>query len=221
MEITNWVKQLLGLVLHVANTSPPILGRSEFYKLKTQLLQRHGRLVAHDWQHIVKPCWGPDERGCGEKGCYRCRRRMYKPGVWMEFYVWLERWQLGGYEFHVPRERVYQYEGKELDPRPYNVIEGYINHDRYPNYLSKECALWLFLIFWPSVFREVFPHSGINLKYGRTPLVIIGHFCYLFESMRRRQYELAHSWDRRETDTDRWLSRLQQDRYLADFEPPF
>lgn len=154
-------KAIIGALLHVANSSPPVIGRRQFYDLKTSLLHRYGRLVTNEWQHIVKECWD-----C-EKGCRKCNRYGKGGGIWDEFWVWLELWELGGHSFHIPRQRTYS------DPGAARQIEGYIRHKSFKYYLPKECAMWLFLLYDRKTFRDVFGNSG---ACGRrfTPMVVIG-----------------------------------------------
>lgn len=200
------MKRLLGLFLHIANSSPPIIGRKEFYELKTRLLKRWGRLVANDWQHIVKECWNCEGRGT--IGCYRCRTYGMGDGIWDEFYVWLERWKLGNYEFHIPRERIRSGQAHVMWGAMAAPIEGYITHKRYPYYLSSECWYWLLIFFQPSLFWSCFGHAGhVCRKY--TPLVILGTWLFHLDMLRERQ---ARHGQFRESDTDRLIRDIEEDR---------
>lgn len=131
---------LIAWLLHRANARPPLTYRSEFYALKDRLLHRYGRRVGDDLQHIVKRCWnGP---------CWRCD----DTGIYDQFWVRLERWQLGGRLFHRPLERQ-----RLAVPGP-ATITGFIRHQDY-GALSAECALWLGLLFDRGLFWRVLASS--------------------------------------------------------------
>jgi hypothetical protein len=57
------LKRLLGFMLHVANTRPPILRTKDFYDLKTALLHRFGAPDGYDIQRITKTCYGCEGTG--------------------------------------------------------------------------------------------------------------------------------------------------------------
>jgi hypothetical protein len=98
--------------------------------MKDRLVARYGYLIGTDYQHILKPCWdGPCER-CGGTG------------VWTEFYVELDRWQIARWIFHRPMRRLIRICG---GPKAV-TIEGYIHHAGY-GALSVECALLLAILF--------------------------------------------------------------------------
>jgi hypothetical protein len=179
-------KRIIGLLLHIANSSPPILGREEFYAIKTKLLERYGTFVRNDLQYIEKGCFACD--GTGRYPAHYERgfcRRCWGSGLYEAFYVILRLYRLGDYEFHTPTKR--QYVTAE-DPARIPHVRGYIEHKRFRRYLSSECAYWLFLIYDRRTFRYVFGRSGhCSRKY--TPLVITSNLLY------RWRYGYR-SWDR-------------------------
>jgi hypothetical protein len=124
------IAMLVGWLLHRANAAPPRIGREAFYAMKDRLVARYGYLIGTDYQHILKPCWdGPCER-CGGTG------------VWTEFYVELDRWQIARWIFHRPMRRLIRICG---GPKAV-TIEGYIHHAGY-GALSVVCALLLAILF--------------------------------------------------------------------------
>ena len=111
-------KNLIAKLLHIANSDPPIVRKKEFYEIKDAILKKHGTFVGHQVQHIKKSCWSCGGTGiwtgydngfkwveCPPRKCYRCR-----DGVYDEFWVLLELYQFGGYEFHRPVKRTPDYE---------------------------------------------------------------------------------------------------------------
>lgn len=184
--VTRRLENLLGNVLHCANSGPSLAIRSRFYALKERILQRYGTGDGFDVQHIVKECWNCDGTGRVYEDmfhlgvttsifmgkCHRCT-----DGVYEQFWVRLERHRLGEHVFHTPRERYYQ------DPElvlQHPVIEGYVRHREYPGHLPAEAALWLFLVFEPRTFFKVL--GGIGFNKARTPLCALSTL--LFEASR-------------------------------------
>lgn len=146
-------KKSLGSVLNAANSSPDLVDRFWFYGMKDRILKRFGKRVAWDKQHIVKECWSCFGSGSYSmyESCWKCRGT----GVFDEFWVLLEVWNLGGYEFHRPVERIWKGEYFTVinglpsvlcDFR--NKIEGVIRHDRHT---YAKAAFWLLAwMFTPS-----------------------------------------------------------------------
>ena len=84
--------------------------------------------------------------------CYRCN-----DGVYDEFWVLLELYEFGGYEFHRPVKRTRIMNemaeyclGPLFGSKP--MIEGYVEHKKYPFGLMREAAYWLFLFYRPGVY---------------------------------------------------------------------
>jgi hypothetical protein len=139
-------KRLLGRFLHLANSDPGFGDeRKAFYAIKDRILTRWGEPDGTDVQHIAgKTCFGCDGTGqfvhySGDQDyCERCGGS----GWWRHpAWVVLQRYRLGGYSFHIPRERVYH------EPQP-NVtnIEGFVQHADY-GVKARDAWLWLALIF--------------------------------------------------------------------------
>lgn len=135
---------LLATLLHYANADPHFLHRADFYALKHCLLKRYGRFAGHDIQEIRKECYGRRDRwygdweGCPGEKCPKCGGT----GVFDIRWFRLERWEWGGYTFHVPSG-----ESRKI-PSPYppkGMICGRITHPDYGR-ASHEAALWLYLL---------------------------------------------------------------------------
>ena len=84
--------------------------------------------------------------------CYRC-----KGGVYDEFWVLLELYEFGGYEFHLPVKRTRDlnslsehFLGHLFGSLP--MIDGYVKHKKYPHGLMREAAYWLFLFYNPKAY---------------------------------------------------------------------
>jgi hypothetical protein len=141
-------RRLLGWLLHRANSSPPLTGRTEFYALKDRLLARYGTPDGEDVQHIADGCWGCDGTGRYDGSGYRCRK-CWDTGVYRERWTRLVRWTLGGYRFHTiaPRQDVW-------GPGTPASIEGRVARRDYGR-LAAECQLWLALALDRRLFRRL------------------------------------------------------------------
>lgn len=168
-------QKIIGLFLHIANSSPPFLWKDEFYSIKRALLKRYGAFVGREIQHIEKTCYTCDGTGIYyyyrswdgsihyKELCYRC-----KNGIYAEYWVLLDKFKLGKYYFHIPRGRTTVIKEGE------QVIKGYIKHAQYKHHLTDECSYWLALLFYPRLFLRHFGkirHCGA--KY--TPMVILNN----------------------------------------------
>jgi hypothetical protein len=163
------VVPLIGWLLHTANTHPPVNQREGFYALKQHLLERYGRRVGSDLQHITKPCWdGP---------CARC----WGTGIWEELWVILERWQFGRYVFYRPLERLH----KAPDLTATETITGYIRHAD-PGPLATECALWLALRFDRALFWRMLTCAS-HLRWTAWPLTFLQQAGYRLRRLWRRR----------------------------------
>ncbi len=128
-------ERILARLLHLANSSPPICRRDEFYALKDRLLLRYAeRLPKDQIQEIKKECWGRYQEGCPGPSCRRCGGS----GVWDLFCVRLAVYQWGRYRFHRPIERRCR-----LSAAP--DIIGYVKHKDYGR-KPREAVLWLYLL---------------------------------------------------------------------------
>jgi hypothetical protein len=170
-----FVENILGLLLHIANSKPNSVARHPFYALKVKLLQQYGRLIGYDLQHIVYHCWN-----C-EAGCERCNTQGCGNGVWEQVWVRLERWQMGTYIFNVPIRRTF------YDPEEKVTLEGFVKHKLYPYHLSAECAYLLFLLFEPRLFVRTLvrnEYQGIKV----TPLVWIATILFYLRKYTHRDW---------------------------------
>lgn len=132
---------MLATLLHYANADAPFLHRTEFYALKTRLLERYGTKTAIETQEIRKKCWGwrdeyGGDKGCRGDDCTKCGGT----GVYSLRWVKLERWQWCGYVFHRP----IGYQFNPPDPTTVKIF-GRIEHADYGR-ASQEAALWLYLL---------------------------------------------------------------------------
>jgi hypothetical protein len=127
--------------------------RFEAYQVKDRILRRHGHLVGHDIQHIVKRCYDCGGAGEYEDGCrcYRCSGT----GVFDEFWVRLERWEFAGRIFHRPIDRMSR--PRFRDGRP--VIEGRIAHAHVADGAGDEAILWLLLFYDRRAWRRLMRSS--------------------------------------------------------------
>ena len=135
----------LATVLKHANSCPPLMSdeREDFYKLKQAILEKYGKIVGYDVQHIVKRCWSCRDGWIYEYGdnfpsdeCRRCTR-----GIYSERFILLERWALGSKIFHRPIGTT--------DRRDV-TIEGTIQHR--PSRLALAARRVLCLLWYPSLY---------------------------------------------------------------------
>lgn len=160
-------QKIIGLFLHIANSSPPLGFRREFYQLKEKLLKKYGASCGYDIQHIRKTCRTCDGTGVYRHGGYREHCCRCNNGVYEEFYVVLQKYHISKYLFHIPGGKIY---------KPYylrTTIEGYIQHNSY-GYLSDECFYWLALFFAPQLFIRAIGVVGFPCR-RYTPMVILGN----------------------------------------------
>lgn len=158
--------KILFWLIHAANTDP--WQKDLFYYFKDKVLKKYGKRVSLDQQHIIKKCWSCSEGITdGYYNGYCFVDQPYHPctkcngtGKFDEFWVLLEVWTLGKYEFHKPVERVQNCECfnfKNSTPAITmgirNFIEGYIKHDPHPR---AKLAFWvLAFIYIPRwAFKE-------------------------------------------------------------------
>ena len=126
-----WWHQPIARLLWLANCDAKSWAdhrRYPFYRLKQQILERHGVEGHVHWQEIKHKCWS-----CGGTGnwghwrddggdwCYKCNGT----GVHRKFYVRLQTYKFGRYEFHVPGERF-----DEIPDDAAIVITGVIEHTK-------------------------------------------------------------------------------------------
>lgn len=146
--------KLIAILLHHANRASNIFGdKKAFYTEKERLLKKHGTFLGYEIQHIAgKKCFSCD--GSGDEwdyyqeilgSCSSCIDGWYK----QPFTSVLEKYQLMGFYFHIPKERIYSYNKGSL--KLYNVvgeIDGYITH-KEPNTLLVKL---FYIVFLPNVF---------------------------------------------------------------------
>lgn len=178
--------EMIGRLLHVANSYPGCIDKRRFYAMKDRILSRFGIEDGFDIQHIEgKQCWSCDGTGglWEPGGCWRCLDGWYKRPVW----VTLQRYKLGRYTFHLPRERSYE------KPEPdVTRITGYVEHPDYGYDKPRWATILLGLVFDRELANE-----GIRDVMRRLRLVRV---------MSRRCLECRrHLWS-----TKRWRCRSCQ-----------
>lgn len=193
-------------LLHIANSSPPHR-KMEFYALKERLLRAYGTLLGYDCQHVEKECWTCEGTGVYKEWVYYkgqevlakrepCRR--CNDGVYSEFWVLLEAWKWGPYEFHTPIDRSYSPKWWDAGPDGQPTrrrIEGYIRHRHPGGHLGKEAAYRLYLRFEPRLFLQSLGKSGPHRP--QTPLVFIAKVAWEIRCMWKKPGYLAarlRSW---------------------------
>ena len=183
------IRHIVGWLLHYANKD----GDKQFYGLKNRLLHSYGVKVGVEMQHIKKKCWSCHETGvftrvleCGDMmpvPCWRC----YATGIYEEFWVRLDKYKIGKWYFHIPIERMnaykHQKEGKELP-----IIEGYIRHKRPKHEISRECVLWLYLLFDRKIFWYELGHY--RHRKIRTPLLLLNNTVFVIQRLQIDNDEL-------------------------------
>jgi hypothetical protein len=170
-----FLKKLLGFLLNLANRGAH--RRTDFYMLKDRLLKQHGTFLCTDVQHVKKLCWTCQGSGYADgQLCWHCR-----DGVYDEFWTLLDKYGIGGYTFHLPRNKL------GYDPRQGELfeedaisvygeaIEGYITHDKPKYHLGEEAFWWLMWWFEPEYFMHYILRSGTYTGRIFTPMVRIAH----------------------------------------------
>ncbi len=162
-------KRILAWLLHNANADPLFIYKREFYKIKDTILQKHGiRTELYDLQHIQKECWtckGADSSSHPLEwgACMNCGgTRLY-----FDFWVILDIWILGKYEFHKPVLKLHRVSISELRLKyqissQRKVIDDYITHR--PKVWCSDCGLILFLLYAPKLFWRAFGKVGFGRK---------------------------------------------------------
>lgn len=177
------ILNLLGFVLHIANSDPPRLRqpRDDFFDLKDAILKRYGTLLTAEIQHIKKECWLCGGSGKFERwdGNFEPCRKCGGTGIFDEFWVILSKYRLGRHCFHMP---VVKYHRRDLDAKGYRspegqMINGYVVHGHYRYHLSCECFYWLTLFFNPRFFlRSIGCSKCLGPRF--TPMVLMGNGIY-------------------------------------------
>ena len=201
----NWI---LGELLHLANSAPPLLWKNEFYAIKDQILFTHGHWEANHLQHILKECYTCEGSGkrqvqlmvLGELttlhsgNCPRCQGT----GKYQEFWTVLRSYRLGNRRFHSPIFGK-QYKREDMPALQFTEqIEGYIRHEHPKYYLNAEAAYWMALIYDRATFFRWFGHCG-HPSRKFTPMVILGTWLFNISQLRHIRYRIADkvSWWRR------------------------
>jgi hypothetical protein len=159
----------LAETLHRGNSAVPDFCRHSFYDAKKFLLSAFGVADGRDIQRIDKDCWRCFGKGTyttyryGEvydvEPCYKCNAT----GRFSSRMIWLDRFTLGHYQFHVPVP------GVDFGPEAKPTIIGKIEHVRYAD--ATECAATLAWLFNRDALRnEVlsWPHAAMIYEYPLT-----------------------------------------------------
>lgn len=183
--LTTFICYILGELLFLANSDPPLPQKRAFYSMKNTILERWASVVEVDLQHIVKPCYYCNGTGWVTRNKYGADDVLYarfevcprcgRTGKYDEFWVYLFRYRLGGHEFHSPFLRT------RLPVEAVSIsgakIEGYITHSHPSYYLSAEAFYWLALMFDFDLFRLRFGRTGYPARKF-TPMVILSDIIF-------------------------------------------
>ena len=151
-----WIVRLLKS----ANSDPPGYSfKYAFYRIKDQLIEKHGVRDGVDYQLITHSCnrcdgtgnWGY-WRDDGGEGCRKC----IGTGVFKKFVVPLQRWKVGSECFHRPGERLEAPSDEQIEQC--NIV-GTIKHKPCPR--SLDSFLWLALIFDKKLFWRAMRSSTL------------------------------------------------------------
>lgn len=190
---------LLRVLLHLANSDPPTVGRREFYALKDRLLDRYATRVGAEIQEIEQPCYGWGRQGCDGHDCPKCGGT----GIWERVWVLLHRYRWGRYVFHRPGQRSWT--------RPPHVhIRGRIQHRRYGR-AAAEAALWLY------IFTGEWALLALSLRASRR----FGWWLWPLLNLQRVVFEVAQSRRARRNRRDWALIRAEREVCDPDADLPF
>ncbi len=152
------IKQIMGWLLNQANRYEK---NEYYYAVKNKVIKQFGTYVCTDVQHIEgKECYTCGGSGVyvgynyhGHQftdGCYHCYNGWYKRPMW----VLLEKYQVGNYYFHQPKQKVYE------NPQIPVNINGYISHDtsKYGAY----AAFLLYMIYEKGYLKRWYKSAGMG-----------------------------------------------------------
>jgi hypothetical protein len=155
-------KKIIGKLLYMANTLP--YNNAVFYPLKNRLLKKYGTLLLPDLQHIKKICRNCDGSGLWNPYRKETCRHCGGSGIYEEFWVILDKYEIGGYEFYCPRERQHELKALKGVPVDAKIIEGFINHNIHPKY-KKAYYLLLLLFDTSSLFKIFYQRVASRIKH--------------------------------------------------------
>lgn len=161
------MRNLLAKAIWIVNSDPPHQLRDEFYQIKNKVLKRFGMRVGQDLQHIRKECWHCNYWACDEcevtGDCCKCGGT----NIYRQFWSRLDVYQLGGFRFHLPVERLYK------DPGEPVTLTDYIQHvERGSYFLRVELLLWMIVIFDPVwLLRRIIHLRNVQSASPRYPLL--------------------------------------------------
>lgn len=179
------IDNIVGWLLMSANTSPTLISKDVFYRLKRELLERYGqpapKLII---QYIVKHCWECNGQGfVGGEVCDRCDF-----GIYEQLWVFHHRYRLGGHDFLMPSYRQFTPPDAQAD------IEGYVKKERH--WGCQEATLWLLFLFARPVFWRIV-RSGFYSSFGYQylPLTIVVRSIYQVRCWSELRQHLAAGVD--------------------------
>jgi ribosomal protein S17E len=170
------MKNILGFILYLANTTSIFYSKKEnFYPVKKRLLERYGKHIAIDYQHIKEYCWTCNGTGMVFENniCHHC----YGTGIYKEFISILRVYKLGKYTFHVPIKMVRNYDPDFNQLLKNKTISGYITHDNRGKLIKREAALLLLLFCDLKRFKNEIGKIG-HMQLGFYPLVFFEYFLF-------------------------------------------
>ena len=184
-------KYILGWLLHLANRDVKIYCKEQFYAIKKNLLTKYGTKLGEEIQHIRKECYS-----CDGTGRYKCDWKLTEScwscagtGVYEQYWTRLDKYKFGGYTFHNPTKKQYDYqplfEGEALP-----VITGYIHH-KTPKYrMADEALYWLLLIYDRKTLKKLIGSIGY-VKNIRTPMVFLASIIF---NIRHEKWKKEPDW---------------------------
>lgn len=151
------IRNLIGRILQIANSSPDAINRDRFYRMKSRICWLIGKRDGRDIQHIPgKECWNCDGSGTyvvyhtfsgdqWEDYCNRCGGSgWFKRPVW----VTLDRYRIGRNTFHQPVNRAHTLpDWCDLSNVERPFIIGYIEHAKHKYDTVIRCQIALAMFF--------------------------------------------------------------------------
>ena len=152
--------------LLICNSADNWVYKHQFYKIKTLILLKYGKVDGYDLQTIKKGCYS-----CNGKGIYKSSYKLpetcwncFGTGIYKEKHVVLSRFILNGHLFHCPvgeltggKIRVNADEGSyyyKFEGTITNNIHGLIKHQP----IKGNATWWFYYLLW---------HYDISLFYKR------------------------------------------------------
>ena len=122
-------------------------------------------------------------------------------GLYTDFWVKLNIWQFGKYEFHMPEQRLFRTSLAKIyirhkfpKEKGRKIIDDYIHHKRMV--WSTDCNLILFLFYNPKLFWRAIGKCGFSRK---TPIALLFNCFFKLNPKRflfKIKYRIYRLWRR-------------------------